>query len=262
MYKAGYKEKDEFKQAKAMKEKDIAKSSIERYSGCSIDRFQPYLLLTNFPHYVDYFAKQYNGEVSEGSLFKVAHSSTYRVSIIDFKMGSPMASLVMDLFCHTNIKTMLMLGMCGGLRSKYIVGDFFVPFASIRADGTSDVYFPSEVPACATFDIQRKVMERLDKMKLKYHTGITYTTNTRFWEFNDEFKKRVIDCRAQAIEMECATLFIAGYRYKINIGSLLLVSDLPLENTGVKTQESAAKVFDEYANNHVDVGMEIMQHIQ
>jgi len=203
------------------REEKIARDTLERYSGSDVDAFQPYVLLTNFPKYVHYFAESRGVSVIEGSMFKVAHCPKENISILDFKIGSPSAALVIDLLSHLPIKAALMLGMCGGLRRQYKVGDYFVPVASIRAEGTSDFYFDKEVPALANFLVQKMVTNVLDAEKIRYHIGITHTTNKRFWEFSVDFVHRIKVTRPQAIEMECATLFMAGYFHKLPVGALL-----------------------------------------
>lgn len=236
-------------------EEQFAKETLERYAGCHPMTFHSNLLLTNFPRYVDYFAKTRNISVIEGSMFKVAHCPKEDVSILDFKIGSPAAALVVDLCSFLPIKTSLLLGMCGGLRRRYQVGDYLVPVASIRGDGTSDFYFPSDVPALANFLMQKAVTEVLELQKAVYHIGITYTTNMRFWEFNEEFKSKLKATKAQAIEMECATLFAASYKRKFTLGALLLISDLPLNIDGIKTKRSSESVYDRYMADHVEKGI-------
>jgi AMP nucleosidase len=240
-------------------EEQFAKETLERYAGCPPEAFHSNLLLTNFPRYVDYFAKQHGAEVVEGSMFKVAHSAKEQVSILDFKIGSPAAALVVDLCSFLPIKTSMLLGMCGGLRRRYQVGDYLVPVASIRDEGTSDFYFPKEVPALANFLMQKAVTEVMEEEKSPYHIGITYTTNMRFWEFNEEFKSRLKATKAQAIEMECATLFAASYKRKFTLGALLLISDLPLNADGKKTRRSSASVYDQHMPDHVEKGLKALK---
>jgi AMP nucleosidase len=216
------------------------------------------LILTNFPKYVDYFAKSRGVPLHEGSMFKVAHADD--ISILDFKIGSPAAALVVDICSFLPIRASVLLGMCGGLRRRYQVGEYLVPVASIRGEGTSDSYFPIEVPALANFLMQRAVTEVLDQEKAIYHIGTTFTTNTRFWEFNEPFKERLKATRAQGIEMECATLFAASYKRKFTLGALLLISDLPLNHDGVKTKEGSQKIFDTYPASHVEHGIKILRH--
>lgn len=242
-------------------EEQIARDTLERYSGSTIEEFQPYLLLTNFPKYVQSFAETRSIPIVEGSMFKVAHSIEDKITILDFKIGSPAAALVIDLLAHLPIKAVLLLGMCGGLRKHYQVGEYFVPVAGIRGEGTSDFYFPTEVPAMANFLVQKVVTNVMDHAHIGYHIGITHTTNKRFWEFNKDFKERLEATRPQAIEMECATLFMASYRYKLPLGALLLISDLPLVREGIKTKHSSAQVFAKHTAEHVELGVKILKQL-
>ncbi len=240
-------------------EADIARQTLERYSGCEASQFQSNLILTNFPRYVDYFAQSRGVQIFEGSMFKVAHCPKEEVSILDFKIGSPAAALVVDVCSFLPIRSSILLGMCGGLRRRYQTGEYLVPVASIRGEGTSDFYFPLEVPALANFLMQKAVTDVLEEEKTTYHIGITYTTNMRFWEFNEEFKNRLKATKAQGIEMECATLFAASYKRKFTLGALLLISDLPLNRDGIKTKESSAMIFEKYTADHVEKGIKILK---
>lgn len=239
----------------------IAHDTLERYSGSLIKDYQPYILLTNFSRYVHYFAESRQVPVIEGSTFKVAHSPSEKISILDFKIGSPAAALVVDLCAFLPVRACVLLGMCGGLRRRYQVGDYFVPVASIRGEGTSDFYFASEVPSLANFLVQKNVTNVLDEEKATYHVGITHTTNKRFWEFDQDFRTRLKVTRPQSIEMECATLFMAGYKHRLALGALLLISDLPLNRDGIKTKKSSEFVFQTYTGDHVEKGVKIMKAI-
>lgn len=255
-----YKMKNEIgKEEYNAEEERVALDTLRRYSDSDPKDFQPYLLLTNFPKYVEYFSKTRDLRVHKGSMFTASHSKKENISILDFKIGSPAAALVIDLVAHLPVKAALMLGMCGGLRRQYHIGDYFVPIAGIRGEGTSDFYFSDEVPAMANFLVQKMVTNVLDEEKNHYHIGITHTTNKRFWEFNKLFKDKLIMTRPQAIEMECATLFMSSYYHKLPVGALLLISDLPLIPEGVKTVESSEKVYLEYTADHVEKGVKILQ---
>jgi AMP nucleosidase len=140
------------------------------------------------------------------------------------------------------------------------VGDYLVPIASVRGEGTSNFYFPPDVPALANFHMTQSCSEVLRHSEETFHYGITHTTNIRFWEFDEKFKESLRTSRVQAIEMECATLFCASYKRGLTLGALLLISDLPLETSGVKTKESSRKVVSLYAERHVEHGVKIVTH--
>jgi AMP nucleosidase len=244
------------------REQSIAKDSLERYSGSELSDFCPYILLTNFPQYARYFAESRKVKLTEGSMFRAAHCPDLGVSMLDFKVGSPVAALVVDLCSALPFKGALLLGMCGGLRRHYRVGDYFMPIAAIRGEGTSDFYFPKEVPALANFTVSQSITQVLDAMGIDHYSGITYTTNIRFWEFNEGFRNHLKATRAQVLEMECATLFAASYRRKFPLGALLLISDLPLEEGGIKTKRSSQEVFERYTGEHVEKGVAILQDLR
>lgn len=239
--------------------RNIAFETLERYCGSDPKLFRSNLLITNFPPYVDYFAKERGIQVYEGAMFKVAHSEKDDVSILDFKIGSPAAALVVDLCSFLPIKSSLFLGMCGGLRRRYNVGEYLVPVASIRGEGTSGHYFPPSVPALANFLMQKAVTDILEREKLIYHVGITYTTDIRFWEFNEDFSENLKMTRAQGIDMECAALFIASYKRRFTLGALLLISDLPLKRDGIKTRKSSQFIFENYMPKHIDLGIKVLK---
>lgn len=250
---------ESFEEHENILQEQIAHDTLERYSGSPVKDFQPYILLTNFSRYVHYFAESRQVPVIEGSTFKVAHSPQEKITILDFKIGSPAAALVVDLCAFLPIRAGILLGMCGGLRRHYQVGDYFVPVASIRGEGTSDFYFPTEVPSLANFLVQKIMTNVLDEEKAVYHVGITHTTNKRFWEFDQDFRARLKATRPQSIEMECATLFMAGYSHKLPLGALLLISDLPLDQAGIKTKKSSEFVFQKFTDDHVEKGVKIMK---
>lgn len=240
----------------------VGVSTLERYTGSSIEDFQPYILLTNFYKYVKSFSESLNEHIHHGSAMVVCHSKKAGVSIINFSVGSPMAALVIELISFIKPKATLMLGLCGGLRPEYEVGNYFVPVATIREEGTSDAYMPKQCPSLSSFVIQRYVCEELERRELKYANGVIHTTNVRFWEFNEDFKKMLISERVQAIDMECATLFTVGFARYVPVGALMLISDLPLKPGGVKTASSAAEIFKKYTVLHWEMGLSILQAMQ
>ena len=236
-------------------------STLERYTGSDKGEFQPYILLTNFKKYLDAFSEISGEPIRHGSAMRACHSPKDKITIIDYGVGSPVAALIMELLSFVKPHAVLMLGMCGGLSSKYEVGNFFNPLAAIREEGTSDAYMPPQCPALSSFDIQKFVCEELDNRDLEYHTGVIHTTNVRFWEFNEKFKENLKAEHCQAIDMECATLFTVGFSRAVPVGALMLISDLPLKSGGVKTKESAKKVFENYTSQHLNVGISVLKNI-
>ncbi len=240
----------------------IACDMLERYTGGAIDEFKKYIILTNFNKYMHVFSEQCNSPIQSGSVMSVVHSDSANVSMVDFKIGAPTAALIIELLSCIDPQAVLFLGMCGGLHPSLQVGDFILPMAAIRDEGVSEHFIPPQVPSLPTFKIQKFVSQMLVDDGLDYRTGVVHTTDYRFWEFDEEFKQQLYEERAIAIDMECAALFSVGFVSKVPIGALLLVSDMPLQEGGIKTKESSNKVFSEFTERHIKIGIRAITEIQ
>jgi AMP nucleosidase len=240
---------------------EIVENWLPRYTGRQLDEFGDFILLVNFSSYVYKFAERYNVNVIGQN--KPFQSATYgRITIINFGMGSPNAATVMDLLSAIKVKAALFLGKCGGLRAeKTQVGDLMLPIAAIRGEGTSNDYFPPEVPALPAFQLEKAISTTIRDRELDYWTGTVYTTNRRVWEWDEDFKAYLKKIRALAIDMETATLFTVGFKNHIPTGALLLVSDVPMLPEGVKTEKSDNSVSEMYVNRHLDIGIESLEQI-
>ncbi len=183
------------------------------------------------------------------------------ITIINFGMGSPAAATVMDLLSAIMPKAVLFLGKCGGLKKKNKVGDLILPIAAIRGDGTSNDYFPPEVPALPAFALQKAISTTIREHKRDYWTGTVYTTNRRVWEHDDAFKSYLRKIRVMAIDMETATIFITGFYNKISTGALLLVSDQPMVPEGVKTAASDSAVTKNFVETHLKIGINSLKQL-
>ena len=142
------------------------------------------------------------------------------------------------------------------------MGDLILPIAAIRGEGTSNDYFPQEVPALPSFALQKAISTTIRDFNIDYWTGTVYTTNRRVWEHDDEFKEYLIKIRAMAIDMETATIFSVGFHNEIPVGALLLVSDQPMIPDGVKTEESDKKVTTDFARDHLQIGIDSLKELQ
>ena len=184
------------------------------------------------------------------------------ITIINFGMGSPNAAIIMDLLGAIQPKACLFLGKCGGIDRKNKLGDLILPIAAIRGEGTSNDYYPPEVPALPAFMLQRAVSSAIRDHARDYWTGTVYTTNRRIWEHDEEFKKYLRLKRVPCVwiwkRLRCLLL---GFYNHIPTGALLLVSDQPMIPEGVKTEKSDSIVTQQYVEEHVEIGIASLQMI-
>jgi AMP nucleosidase len=237
---------------------EIVKNWLPRYTGLPLEEFGQYILLTNFDNYVAKFADWHNVPVV-GQDRPMPNATANNITIINFGMGSANAATIMDLLGGLDPKAVLFLGKCGGLKKKNEIGDMILPIAAIRGEGTSNDYFPPEIPALPAFNMQKAVSTTIRDHHKDYWTGTVFTTNRRVWEHDERFKDYLRETRCMAIDMETATLFIVGFYNGIPSGALLLVSDQPMIAEGIKTEASDQQVSKQFVDDHLRIGIDSLQ---
>jgi len=240
---------------------DIVKNWLPRYTGTPIEEFGEQILLTNFSHYVDWFAQKFNCKIKGQDRVMQTATNKDGLTIINFGIGSANAATIMDLLTAAAPKGVLFLGKCGGLRRSTELGHFILPIAAIRGEGTSDDYLPPQVPALPSFKLHKFVSDHILAANVEYRTGVIYTTNRRVWEHDEEFKQKLRDQRVIGIDMETATIFAVGHHNEISRGALLLVSDMPMTPDGVKTETSDKKITEQFVDLHIEIGVKAMTDI-
>ena len=239
---------------------EIVENWLPRYTDRKLEDFSDHILLTNFTKYVELFAEHFDAPIL-GLRNSMPNASGGGITIINFGMGSSNAATIMDLLSAVMPKAVLFLGKCGGLKRANSLGDYVLPIAAIRGEGTSNDYLPPEVPSLPAFSMLRAISSAIRDKGHDYWTGTIYTTNRRVWEYDTSFKEYLVRTHATGIDMETATLLTAGFANQIPTGALLMVSDKPLEENGVKTQESDKGVTQKFAPEHVELGIADLEMI-
>jgi AMP nucleosidase len=240
--------------------KEIVENWLPRYTGTALNEFGNHILLTNFNRYVELFSTWYNAPI-KGLDRSMPSCTADDITVINFGMGSANAATIMDLLSAIHPKAALFLGKCGGLKKKNNLGDLILPIAAIRGEGTSNDYFPPEVPALPAFNLQKAISTTIRDHGNDYWTGTVYTTNRRVWEYDEDFKNHLRKVRAMAIDMESATIFVVGFANEIPTGSLLLVSDQPMISSGIKTEKSDKVVTENFLETHLKIGVDSLKQL-
>ena len=239
---------------------EIVRDWLPRYTGVPLKNFGRYVLLTNFDRYVEEFAHWHRVPV-KGTDKPMPSATAGNITIINFGMGSATAATVMDLLSAVKPKAVLFLGKCGGLKHRAELGDLILPIAAIRGEGTSNDYFPPEVPALPAFALQKAISTTIREHARDYWTGTIYTTNRRVWEHDEAFKKYLKKVHVMAVDMETATIFMTGFYNQISTGALLLVSDQPMTPEGVKTARSDVVVDEKFVSDHIRIGIDSLKQL-
>jgi len=245
-----------------IKEHEYIKQTLERYTNCRIEDFCDHILITNFKKYIMRFKEKTKGTYAEGN-FRIVNAKDINCTMIDFGIGSPQAALVINCLAYLeNLKTVIMLGMCGGIDDVLEEGDFIVPSAAIRGEGTSNHYLPPEFPAIPASSVNLYCLGAVRQIGLIPRCGIIYTTDRRLWEFDKKFIDYLRNQRILAIDMELATLFSVAYNYGVPIGSIMLVSDMPLQRRGIKDKKKQNQIFSKYMESHLELAFDAVKNLE
>lgn len=244
-----------------LKEHEYIRQTLERYTNSRLEDLCEHVLITNFRQYVNRFQERVQGAYSEGN-FRIVNAKDINCTMIDFGIGSPQAALIINCLAYLdNLKSVIMVGMCGGIDDILEIGDFIVPSAAIRGEGTSRHYLPQEFPAIPASSVNLYCIGAVRKMGLSPHCGIVYTTDRRLWEFDVEFVDYLREQRILGIEMELATLYSVAYRYEVPIGSIMLVSDMPLQRGGIKDKKLHNEIYAKHMDIHLEIAMDAAKTI-
>ncbi len=150
--------------------KEIVDNWLPRYTGLPLADFRKYIIVVNFSRYVALFAKWHNVKII-GKDRTMINATANGITIINFGMGSANAATIIDLLSAIEPNAVLFLGKCGGLKKKNDIGDLILPIAAIRGEGTSNDYFPAEMPALPAFALQKAISTTIRDYKRDHWTA-------------------------------------------------------------------------------------------
>lgn len=247
---------------KPLRPDSYAEHTLRRYSGSEPGEFQRFVLLTNFNDYTERFKTMGECTVSSGN-WEAIHNPELECSMINFGIGSPLAAMVMHCLGYLdNVDAVIMLGLAGGLAEEVKIGDFVLPTASIRDEGSSGHYLHDDVPALPNFKVQSQIAHVAKALGVRTRSGLCKTTDYRMWEFDADFSLLLKQQRVVAIDMEISALFSVGYALGKPVGALMLVSDLPFHRSGIKTSNSTSDVLGKYCEKHLDIGIKTVEGLK
>lgn len=173
--------------------------------------------------------------ISENREFKSAVCNVSGVSVLitSTGIGCPAVSIVVEELANLGIKNFIRVGTSGAIQPGIEPGDLIISTAAVRLDGTSRHYAPLSYPAVASFDIVSNLVSSAEKMKVKFHTGITATSDTFYpgQERYDTYSGHVIrDFRGSLeelkklkvlnFEMESSALFVITQVFGLKSGTI------------------------------------------
>lgn len=155
--------------------------------------------------------------------------------IITIGMGASIAvsmaeKLIEDLECSCIIR----IGTAGSFDTNIRIGDVAIAYSGIKGEGTSAYYIPAEVPILSNLvrllSFQSFYNSSTTVSNSSAHLTAVYTTDGRWKERKDQIEvyKRL---GIKTIDMESTALLAMGMDKGIDVISLSIITDAPLEDS-------------------------------
>ncbi len=173
---------------------DFSLKRLAHYCGTPVERFQRYLLFTNYHRYVDAFSEYaltrigadqpYEALCAPGDLTITDGSAQSRarieaapwrrfqmpayhlmrpgntgITLVNIGVGPSNAKTITDHLAVLRPECWIMVGHCGGLRHSQSIGDYALAHAYLREDHVLDSVLPPEIPIPALAEIQTALQE-------------------------------------------------------------------------------------------------------
>ncbi len=247
---------------------DLSLDRLEHYTGTKAERFQRYILFTNYGMHVEAFCKRFpeavGPSVPDPQMPAWHHvlPENAGLTIVNIGIGPSNAKTITDHVAVLRPDAMLMVGHCGGLRNHQEIGDLVLATGYMRGDNILDAVLPTNVPLTSNHILNGVLIAALDAAGARYRVGTVYTTSNRNWEFNqaqalDDIRRS----RSLAVDMESATIAANGFRYRIPFATLLSVSDRPLHGQP-KLSAAALEFYEESKQRHIAIAVETLERVR
>lgn len=148
-------------------------------------------------------------------------------------IGAPYAVMLLESLIAQGARQIIVIGWCGSISPEMKIGDIIMPHAAISHEGTSQNYMncpgpypviPVPSPPSTSPGLSEKLTQLLDEKQIPFKTGCIWTTDAIY----RETAEKVTFFSAQgalAVEMECSALFAVAAHHKVELVSLIVVSD-------------------------------------
>lgn len=167
-------------------------------------------------------------------------NSEMSMTYIRTGIGAPVLMDALLSLGVTKCQKVIFVGSVGALDEKMEIGDIVIPEYSVCGDGASrylaaetlrgsDVFGEKAFPDRGfTQTVLKHTEEQCSQRQARYHTGINFSVDTVFAQFNHLDEIMGMGCNT--IEMETAAAFRAAEIAGLSIAAIFSVSDNTMQN--------------------------------
>jgi len=222
------------------------KGDRQYHIACRKGDLAPYVLLPGDPGRVPKIAEFWE-ERKEVAWHREYRSMTglfkgVKISCLSTGIGAPSTAIAVEEAARIGVRTFIRVGSTGALQARIKPGDLVISVGGVKFEGTSKNYVWPEYPALAHYEVVLALIEACEKLKLKYHLGITASTDSFYvgegrpglGGYNQSYLENILSDLQKAkvlnIEMESSALFTIANLYNLRAGAICAVFDNLITN--------------------------------
>lgn len=143
----------------------------------------------------------------------------------NFGIGGPAASQMLEILIAAGVKQFIVIGHAGGLQKSNPIGSVILTDKAVRDEGVSHHYLKPEKYAYPSSKLSDQLQKQLEKSGINCRIGSSWTIDSMYRETKGEVQQYAAEGIA-TVEMELASLFAVATFRKVELASLLVISDL------------------------------------
>lgn len=168
------------------------------------------------------------GEAKTIEVYTGTVNST-RISTVAIPGGGIYVEWIVRIAALRKAKAIIGVGFCGGIAENIELGDIVVPIAAVRDEDTTDHYVSKKMPAVGSFNLIRKIVEKLEN-NWNFHVGIVVTTSSSLTETTDWIRTWQ-NMNVLAVDCETSVFLLLSHIFRIPSAVMLVVSDHAVKKT-------------------------------
>ncbi len=139
-------------------------------------------------------------------------------------VGAPIAAIVLEEAIARGVRTVLVVGSAGSLRSDLAVGDSVIVTGAEREDGTSHHYLPAGTVVAADEELSARLTSAAERRGLVPRQGRAWTIDAPYRETAAAISRHR-EAGVLVVEMEAAAIFAVAQVRGVRAALLVAISD-------------------------------------
>ena len=156
-------------------------------------------------------------------IYKIT-SNGVDIAVMQAPLGAPYSVSIFEEVAVLGGKYFFLAGSCGCLDNTIGEYSIFLPISAIRDEGTSYHYAPASDEIELQKDVVESIEKTLNKLKIPFAKGKTWTTDALYRETPEKVKKRK-EMGAITVDMECSAMTAFAQFKDLKFGELFYGAD-------------------------------------